>query len=427
MKSRKAVITILGIAGKKDEKAKYSYNGESREYHNVFDLILKNYSCDIVPIFTPEAKEHNQNLLNLSDEIFENGYEINSTDFDEIFAIFDAIICDYDEIVVDVSHGFRHLSILMIVDLIIQNFADTNKIKEILFTKELERNKSYEIIDLKYYLDISNLAFIISAFDDNFTVASHIKVSRNSKFDATNLIKAMQNFSDNLLGLNIGNLLDSKSALLAELEHAKNIVAIKNQVRILISNINKMTDFDGKKYYQTYAKLAQIMYEKNYLFQSVALLFESMRMYVKSYLKNNQNTKNIIIKMQDKVSRLNQKPPYKNYSYDMYDLLMKLRYIEISEIDNFDENFAKLAKTAKRFDLSSDELKTIIKSYPRFYDFQYYSKKQKKMKKGNLYDRVDAFRNDLAHVRTKTNYLNIKNQVADFLSKYNKIIMEHKV
>ncbi len=37
----------------------------------------------------------------------------------------------------------------MIVDLIIQNFQDTQKIKKILFAKEIQAFKEYEIIDLK--------------------------------------------------------------------------------------------------------------------------------------------------------------------------------------------------------------------------------------------------------------------------------------
>lgn len=44
----------------------------------------------------------------------------NENDFDEIFSIIDKIVSGYDEVIVDVSHGFRHLPILMIVDVIIR-------------------------------------------------------------------------------------------------------------------------------------------------------------------------------------------------------------------------------------------------------------------------------------------------------------------
>lgn len=68
-------------------------------------------------------------------------------------------INQYDEVIVDVSHGFRHLPILMVVDLIIQNFQDTSKIKQILFAKEIDKHEKdkkgvYEIIDLKEYLTL---------------------------------------------------------------------------------------------------------------------------------------------------------------------------------------------------------------------------------------------------------------------------------
>ncbi|GAB1464836.1 hypothetical protein MASR2M54_03360 [Aliarcobacter cryaerophilus] len=90
----------------------------------------------------------------------------------------------------------------MIVDLIIQNFQDTQKLKKILFAKEIQAFKEYEIIDLKEYLELANISFVLTTFEKNYTVASHIKSVKYSK-----LLKELNDFSNDLMALNIGNLL----------------------------------------------------------------------------------------------------------------------------------------------------------------------------------------------------------------------------
>ena len=55
----------------------------------------------------------------------------------------------YEKIIIDVSHGFRHLPILMIIDSVIANFDERDRIEKIIFTKQIEENERYEIIDLQ--------------------------------------------------------------------------------------------------------------------------------------------------------------------------------------------------------------------------------------------------------------------------------------
>ena len=165
MNSEKAVITILGMVGGSDihQKAVYYFEDkkeDKKEYFNTLPLLIDTYSNEykIVPFYTKEAKSVNEKVLeksNLEFKDFDKKYFIeDDKDFIKLFNIINSAVDEYSELIIDVSHGFRHFPILMIVDLIIQNFKDTSKIKKILFAKEITQFKEYEIIDLKEYLDL---------------------------------------------------------------------------------------------------------------------------------------------------------------------------------------------------------------------------------------------------------------------------------
>lgn len=190
---KKAVITILGIQGGfvgSDKKAKFS-NFENRAnyyfenlgesskkpYFNTLPLLIEKYSSShrIVPICTDDAKIFNEAVLrdgyqNL-ELTFDDRYLIrDEKDFKSTFKLINDAVSEFDEIIVDVSHGFRHLPILMIVDLVIQNFQNSEKVKNIFFAKEIikhERDSEglYEIIDLKEYLELANISFLLTSFE----------------------------------------------------------------------------------------------------------------------------------------------------------------------------------------------------------------------------------------------------------------------
>ncbi|MCR4942209.1 MAG: TM1812 family CRISPR-associated protein [Campylobacter sp.] len=212
----KAVITILGTSGDPEKPAQYIFFDEQvYAYANTLPMLLELYGkdCDIIAFYTKDAKIKNSKILNFYkeeykkfanldiDSFFKEKFFIqNENDFTQIFAQIDQTISDskYDKIIIDVSHGFRHLPILMTIDMIIQNFSDPDKIEKIIFTKEVKKYEKYEIIDLKEYLDLANIAFILTAFNKNYTVANHIK---STKYP--HLIDALQDFSDDIMALNI--------------------------------------------------------------------------------------------------------------------------------------------------------------------------------------------------------------------------------
>jgi len=99
-------------------------------------------------------------------------------------------------VIVDVTHGFRYLPILMIIDLIIQNIKQENKIKSILFAKELvkplkENNfiGEYDIIDLRQYLGLANITYHILA-----NSLQELKLISNNLYNNTEyIIKNLNN------------------------------------------------------------------------------------------------------------------------------------------------------------------------------------------------------------------------------------------
>ena len=155
--TNKAIITILGKAGELDNhtKAKYYFEGKKevqKEYFNTFPLLIENFSkrYEIVPIYTKDAQNANIKVLkkeNLEFNSFNSNYLIHDDkDFKNIFKIINETIASYEEVIVDVSHGFRHLPILMIVDLIIYlisiDYLNVRKdVRRRNFGKIIERRK----------------------------------------------------------------------------------------------------------------------------------------------------------------------------------------------------------------------------------------------------------------------------------------------
>lgn len=387
-KKSKAVITILGLIGGNEnhQKAQYYFEenrADTKEYFNTFPLLCQKYSKDytIVPLHTKEAKVVNQKVLAKSGiefTHFDEKYFIeDDKDFTKLFNIINNTV---DELIIDVSHGFRHLPILMIVDLIIQNFKDTSKIKKILFAKEMIQFKEYEIIDLKEYLDLANIAFILSTFGQNYTVANHIT---SKKYE--NLIDKLNDFSNDMMALNIGNLPKTAKALESELQKIEDI-SIKNQAIHLAKTIQTLTNFDGKKRYQTYLILGKDLFEKNYMLLSLALLFESVRFFIRTFIK--QRHKQIVQRIEEE-----QKDDYK--------------------LNQFFKNIKtkSYSREAHGLNITQEEYYELQNSFPSGAK--------------SLYDKIDIKRNNLAHANAKVSFQDIKNDIQMLFNEYETLI-KHK-
>lgn len=389
MNQKKAVITILGTIGEKDNHKEAIYyfeekKEEKKEYFNTFPLLIENFSKDykIVPLYTKEAKSVNESVLQKSNILFkdfdEKYFIDDDKNFTKLFNVINSAIEEFEELIIDVSHGFRHLPILMVVDLIIQNFQDTSKIKQILFAKEIIQFKEYEIIDLKEYLDLANISFVLTTFEKNYTVASHIKSIKYQK-----LLKELNDFSNDLMALNLSNLFKSANELIIELDKVQD-VSIKKQAQSLKKVILNLSNFKGKKRYLVYYELSKNLFQKKYMLLSLALLYESIRMYIKSYIKKQH--KELVEDIEQQL---------RNDIYKIGDFFKNLRW----------KDYDKFSKDKKnRLYISEENYKKLKNSFP--------------MNLIKLYEEIDNKRNDLAHANSKGTFADIEKDIANLIFKY---------
>jgi hypothetical protein len=311
MSEKKAVITILGLS---DFKAIYSSDIEAiklktSHYLNMFDLLCENIpeEYEVVPFYTKEAEKKQKQIF----EKYENKIRkyddcsIDENHFESILKRFNNIIDKYDKVIIDVTNGLRHIPILVTINMIMQNIKQVDKIENIIFGKMKEdsriTNKEfsiYEIIDLKEYLELANLSFILTNFQDNYTISKHIEV-KNQKYNQ--LIKDMNKFSSDVMSLSLENLLDNSARKLKETINnilEKDDILLKKELEMLSSHLDE--NFVKKSHrYETYFYMAKVLKEKGYLIHSLALVFESIGFYLKSKFQKYNNDLNIYITMKE--------------------------------------------------------------------------------------------------------------------------------
>jgi len=366
--NKTAVITILGIQGQKENIktegcARYYFAGESadksQEFFNTLPLLADKFGAEnIVPIYTTDARGFNEAVMAHYADFqinFNDDYKIvDEKNFEALFEIFERAIDDLvksgvGRIVFDVTHGFRHLPLLALVDLLIQNFSNVSQIDQILFAKEIEKFKLYEIIDLRQYLDIANIAFVIAAFSQNYTLAQHIKTK---KFEP--LVNALNDFSNNILSLNIAKLKSSHGELIKELDRIDDIALI-SRAKNLKDGLSKICDWSDSAYVFRY-KLAKDMFEKGYLLQSLVLLFESVNSYIVGVFERNIPV--VFKKILDECSKKKERRNYKISNFFVQALKVRA--------DASNDDFAYSTKrNLKYLDLTNsdiDNIRSVIKT-----------------------------------------------------------------
>ena len=343
--------------------AKYYFAGEgpdnSQEFFNTLPLLADKFGAEnIVSIYTAEAREFNEAVIahyvNLKIN-FNDSYKItDEKNFEALFEIFERVIDDLiksgvGKIVFDVTHGFRHLPLLALVDLLIQNFSNVSQIDQILFAKEIEKFKLYEIIDLRQYLDIANIAFVIASFSQNYTLAQHIRAKR---FES--LANALNDFSNNILSLNIAKLKSSHNELIKELDKIDDIALI-SRAKDLKDRLNKICDWSDSAYVFRY-KLAKDMFKKGYLLQSLVLLFESVNSYIVGVFERNIPV--VFKKILDECSKKKERRNYKISNFFVQALKVRA--------DASNDDFAYSTKrNLKYLDLTNsdiDNIRSVIKT-----------------------------------------------------------------
>ena len=296
------VVTILGKGYVKeaeerpiyeyDEKLKNLYSLKKQRYTNMLPLLIDNFGVqNIVPIFTEDARDDQIKVLEKEFktshiEIFNNKNFIRGdTDFYEILRIINEATNEDNEYIIDLTHGFRHIPILATISLISQSLSDTNKIKHIFFAKEIINQKKYEIIDLKEYLELANMSYMLETFDKNYTV-SFVAAFENEDFE--NLRGELTKFSNDILANSLKALENRFDIVLQYIENIKKneqIFTFRTSLDKIKEHIENLKQISAKIDYQKLYEMAKVLNKKGYLLNAITLLFEGIGYYCVSGLE----------------------------------------------------------------------------------------------------------------------------------------------
>ncbi len=425
---KKAVITILGTISKPregQEKAEYflsdslkkDFSLKKDKYTNMLPLLVDNLQDTygtIECIYTEDAKKTQSEVLkyeNLNFKIEDKGFYISNTDGDieAQYSFFleknNEIIEKYDRVIIDVSHGFRHLPILATVNMIMQNIKDPEKIEYIFFAKEIKKFTKYEIIDLKEYLDLASLSFLIKNFSDNYTISSNIKIINPIHKE---LVEDLSNFSKDIMALSANNLFfNSYPKLDKTLEKMQNDLLLKDDIKLLRKEL-EIFKYREHKRYKLYYKLAKNLTQKDYLLQSVALIAEAKGFYVKSSFKSiSKKIKKYFEKIEEKIEKGQKFNKNDKYTYYQLNQECKKIYSHRYEylISEKNKNFKYITNNS-----IIKEIKNSIGFNKKFKDFIWHD-----------------LRNQLVHANSIENIADVKSLIIKEINEFEEYCMTKNI
>ncbi len=272
---------------------------KKEHYTNMLPLLADNFDAQVVALATKKAEKIQQDVLafeqlestKVNFEEIKSESEGDDTEYMKLFAQINTLLNDSeDEVIVDLSHGFRHIPLLTLVALIVTNIKDTKKIKQILFAKEIEKDKKYEIVELSEYLDIATVSYALNSFAQNYTIANEEHL-RTDTFKP--LFKALNRFSQHILANSISalfeqrlvdNVLNSIKSLQthAYYTHLQPLLA---PVQIHLTKINS---YRQRLPYEQLYFLSEVLFARRYYLNAITLLSESIAAYLYEHFKRLQ-------------------------------------------------------------------------------------------------------------------------------------------
>jgi len=425
------VVTILGKGYVKeaeerpiyeyDEKLKNLYSLKKQRYTNMLPLLIDNFGAqEVIPIFTEEARDTQIKVLEKEFktshiEIFnDKNFISDDKDSYEILRIINDTTNEDNEYIIDLTHGFRHIPILATISLTSQSLSDTNKIKHIFFAKEIINQKEYKIIDLKEYLELANMSYMLETFDKNYTV-SFVAAFENEDFE--NLRGELTKFSNDILSNSIKALENRFDLVLQYIENIKKneqIFTFRASLDKIKEHIENLKQISTKIDYQKLYEMAKVLNKKGYLLNAITLLFEGIGYYCVSGLE----------KISPKVEAYVRE--FKNSGFfDSYDLTNQSRnLIKIGRemksylfgTEKAQTHFGLSEKKAKEY--LGDIKNSICNKLERIPDIEEFK---------NFIIAAEKLRNNLAHGNSSDEIANTKLNFKRLLEDYKKFCIEDDI
>jgi CRISPR-associated DxTHG motif protein len=322
------IISILGMSGmnrEKTEKTTAHYDcsilgKKSDKYHNATDMLLKNYDDTFYFLGTEKAIDFQKKLLKFPEEkVYFLPVEDNSLEdiFEKVYEQL-AKAKKNEDIILDITHGFRHQPISAIFSATLHRFLNQKNLR-VIFAKQIVEHKEYEYIYLDDYLDITQLSLLLTGFIRTLNFVDSIKVEGFETLPFANFSKA-------LLSNDFYTLQSSYKNLLATIQRAKEdqrFDHLKELFEEIKETLSVFDNFKNLPIYKKYLIISQLMADKNYIMLSLTYLFEAVRFYASHKFYKKGIIKNYAWKNFDKY-KLNQ---------DV------ISYITQKSIDNYRETF----------------------------------------------------------------------------------------
>lgn len=374
------IISILGTSGafknpdsctpQRTEKGEIKFQNaiyhsevlekKSDTYKNSTEFLLQNYDEKFVFIGTGCAIKFQQIILKKSLKSKDVTFiPIKDNSLDEIFEKILDLLQKNNQIILDITHGFRHQPIMAIFASTLSQFLE-KKVLKIIFAKEMLMYQEYRYIYLDEYIEITQISLLLTGFIRtlNFVPVEDMKLLNN---------KIFENFSKSLLSNDIKGLERHYKALqkeISRLKQSKELNHIANLLEKVEIELHPLAMFSALSHFQKYILLAKITVDKNYLIVSLAYLFESLREYC-AY----------------RFEAICQEIKFKD-DYQKNDTVMKT-------IGNFREKNKILRKYTGLYHTNQEEFKKVNK----------------------LYKRLRKRRNALSHINKSKDFHNIKNDL----------------
>jgi CRISPR-associated DxTHG motif protein len=336
-------------------------------------------------------------------------------DYREIFRTLDSLMERDDEIVVDISHSFRHLPALMMVDMIIENIKTPGKIRHILFAKELEARKRYVIVDLREYLTLANVSYALASFTKNYTVATTVRTV-DEIYQA--LLLELSKFSDHILANSFEALLYPGSGqppvaqrVIDIIELAKRHERTRDLIHPLVPaldaiarHMEEILIYADEPLDRRFQYFSLLMFDKGYLLNSMTLLDEAVAAYCVEAFRRIPETANYVKKFEKAI-----------HSHKKSKLLNQYT------LSNTAKNIVKLRE---RYNLNRDKRddEGIVYDYGNALKNYLQRNNGKKIKSlGKFIDRCDALRNNLAHGNSDRRLDNVRRELRELLDRYEEV------
>lgn len=446
------VISICGLIGGRYDKeisnyvlnpskADYFSTIESAtlctgEYINMLPLLVESYpTATILALATKDAKTVQTKVLeymNISSNTvkFVDIVEHTENEYNAYFAMVNELLDENQEIIIDLSHGFRHLPILTIIALIIQNIQFPEKIKHILFAQEIEQYKRYQIIDLLDYLELANFTTMLSMFNQNYTISNHLRFKNKLYAQIADQLKI---FSDNFLANSLKTLIDGDAIrnILSNLEKLKNsnemhhLKDFIDEITQHLKEIHALKDYDD---YRELYELSSMMAQRGYLLNAITLLFEAIGFYCAEALRtvSPEIQQHIDYFKQELMDKKKPKSRFSSYTlanqsrnfvkhsaFD--DGKFQGDYLFNPETINWSENQLKKPNKPKS---KIDKIHTAIENY--------LSTKHNLQKFALFIQEMERLRNNLAHGNSSDSLDNVKDQYLKNRQLFELLILKQK-